>query len=129
MTTTPTTSNSSAADTMPDVQARADARQVPIDRVGVKDVTYPMRLHSRDGSEQHTVATINMFVALPHNQKGTHMSRFLEVLNEHVGEPVCPEPDSSPSSRSIAAANPAAGTGGSRVSSRMERPRWRRSPR
>ncbi len=89
--TTPTTSNTSAADTMPDVQARADARQVPIDRVGVKDVTYPMRLHTRTGSEQHTVSTINMFVALPHEKKGTHMSRFLEVLNEHVGEPVCPE--------------------------------------
>ncbi len=84
--TTPT-----PADPMPDVQARADSRQVPIDRVGVKDVTYPMRLHTRDGGEQHTVATINMYVALPHYQKGTHMSRFLEVLNEHTGEPVCPE--------------------------------------
>ena len=81
----------SPADPMPDVQARSDARQVPIDRVGVKDVTYPMRLHTREGGEQHTVATINMYVALPHYQKGTHMSRFLEVLNEHVGEPVCPE--------------------------------------
>lgn len=76
---------------MPDVQGRADSRQVPIDRVGVKEVTYPMRLHTRAGGEQHTVATINMFVALPHHQKGTHMSRFLEVLNEHTGEPVCPE--------------------------------------
>ncbi len=76
---------------MPDVQARSDTRQVPIDRVGVKEVTYPMRLHSRGGGEQHTVATINMYVSLPQEQKGTHMSRFLEVLNEHTGEPVCPE--------------------------------------
>lgn len=76
---------------MPDVQSRSDTRRVPIDRVGVKEVTYPMRLHSRGGGEQHTVATINMYVALPQEQKGTHMSRFLEVLNEHTGEPVCPE--------------------------------------
>ncbi len=76
---------------MPDVQARSDTRRVPIDRVGVKEVVYPMRLHSRGGGEQHTVATINMYVSLPHEQKGTHMSRFLEVLNEHTGEPVCPE--------------------------------------
>lgn len=89
--TKPTPTPTTAADPMPDVQARSDARQVPIDRVGVKDVTYPMRLHTRAGGEQHTVAVINMFVALPHYQKGTHMSRFLEVLNEHAGEPVCPE--------------------------------------
>ncbi len=78
-------------DPMPDVQALPDERRVAIDRVGVKDVTYPMRLHTRGGGEQTTVAKINMYVALPHYQKGTHMSRFLEVLNEHVGEPVCPE--------------------------------------
>ncbi|MBK7406224.1 MAG: GTP cyclohydrolase I FolE2 [Phycisphaerales bacterium] len=76
---------------MPDVQALPDSRHVAIDRVGVKDVTYPMRLHTRDGGEQTTVAKINMYVSLPHYQKGTHMSRFLEVLNEHTGEPVCPE--------------------------------------
>lgn len=76
---------------MPDVQALPDTRQVPIDRVGVKEVTYPMRLRTREGGVQHTVANINMYVALPHHQKGTHMSRFLEVLNEHAGEPVSPE--------------------------------------
>jgi GTP cyclohydrolase IB len=76
---------------IPDVQASSDARQVPIDRVGVKDVTYPMRLRTPEGGEQTTVARINMYVALPHYQKGTHMSRFLEVLNEHAGEPLTPE--------------------------------------
>ena len=76
---------------MPDVQSRNDERKVAIDRVGVKEVTYPMRLHTRDGGEQSTVAQISMYVALPHYQKGTHMSRFLEVLNEQTGEPVCPE--------------------------------------
>lgn len=76
---------------IPDVQATADLRQVPIDKVGVKDVVYPIRLRNRDGGEQTTVASINMYVALPHTQKGTHMSRFLEVLNDHTGEPVTPD--------------------------------------
>jgi GTP cyclohydrolase I len=74
----------SQADTMPDMQASSDARNVPIDKVGVKDITYPITLHCPEtGGMQHTVANINMFVALPHQQKGTHMSRFLEVLNKH----------------------------------------------
>jgi GTP cyclohydrolase I len=64
---------------------------MPIDRVGVKDVVYPIRLRTPGGGEQTTVATINMYVSLPHYKKGTHMSRFLEVLNEHTGEPVTPD--------------------------------------
>lgn len=76
---------------MPDVQASADARQVAIDRVGVKEVVYPMRLATKGGGEQSTVANINMYVALPHHQKGTHMSRFLEVLNEHSCQPLTPD--------------------------------------
>ncbi len=81
-------------DPIPDVQASADSRQVAIDKVGVKDVTYPMCLRTRDGGKQTTVSRINMYVALPHYQKGTHMSRFLEVLNEHAGnavEPLTPD--------------------------------------
>jgi GTP cyclohydrolase I len=73
---------------MPDVQASSDSRRVAIDKVGVKDVTYPMRLRvpeSHGGGTQTTVSTISMYVSLPHYQKGTHMSRFLEVLNEHAG--------------------------------------------
>jgi len=73
---------------MPDVQASTDARRVAIDKVGVKDVTYPIRLRvpsSHGGGTQTTVASIAMYVSLPHYQKGTHMSRFLEVLNEHAG--------------------------------------------
>lgn len=69
---------------MPDVQASADARKIAIDKVGVKDITYPITLNCpATGGEQHTVATVNMYVGLPHHQKGTHMSRFLEVLNKH----------------------------------------------
>ncbi len=76
---------------MPDVQGAKDFRKVAIDRVGVKDVVYPMKLATRDGGEQATVASINMYVALPQEQKGTHMSRFLEVLNEHKCSPFRPE--------------------------------------
>lgn len=76
---------------MPDVQASRDPRQIAIDRVGVKDITYPMKLRSQCGGDQSTVATVNMYVSLPHYQKGTHMSRFLEVLNEQTSEPVTPD--------------------------------------
>ncbi len=76
---------------MPDVQGASDDRMVAIDRVGVKEVVYPMRLGTRDGGEQTAVATISMYVGLPQEKKGTHMSRFLEVLNEHSCKPFCPE--------------------------------------
>lgn len=68
---------------MPDVQGYCDDRNIPIDKVGVKNVTYPITLRTPDGGSQSTIATINMYVSLPHHQKGTHMSRFLEVLNEN----------------------------------------------
>lgn len=76
---------------MPDVQASSDKRNVAIDRVGVKDITYPIRLRTPDGGEQSTVASVNMYVGLPHHQKGTHMSRFLEVLNEQSSAPIRPD--------------------------------------
>lgn len=81
--TPPVIGESGATRAMPDVQGSRDTRQVPIDKVGVKNVTYPMRLRTPEGDEQTTVASINMYVSLPHYQKGTHMSRFLEVLNEY----------------------------------------------
>ncbi len=68
---------------IPDVQASSDFRKIAINKVGVKDVTYPIRLRMPDGDEQTTVANISMYVSLPHCQKGTHMSRFIEVLNNH----------------------------------------------
>jgi GTP cyclohydrolase IB len=69
---------------MPDVQASHDSRNVPIEKVGVKNITYPITLHCpATKGVQHTVASVNMYVGLPHYQKGTHMSRFLEVLNKH----------------------------------------------
>ena len=69
---------------MADVQAFSDRRKIAIDRVGVKDITYPIVLRTPDGGERHTIAKIDMYVSLPHHQKGTHMSRFLEVLNENA---------------------------------------------
>jgi GTP cyclohydrolase I len=64
-----------------DVQARADTRALPINRVGIKDITHPVRVKDRSAGEQHTIATFNMYVSLPHNFKGTHMSRFVEILH------------------------------------------------
>src|ERR1700744_3033586 len=64
-----------------DVQSRADTRRIPINRVGIKDIRHPVRVKDRSRGEQHTVATFNMYVNLPHNFKGTHMSRFVEILH------------------------------------------------
>ena len=69
-----------------DVQARADTRRIAIDRVGIKDIRHPVRVKDRSAGEQHTVATFNMYVNLPHNFKGTHMSRFVEILHQHERE-------------------------------------------
>ncbi len=66
-----------------DVQGRADSRQIPINKVGIKDIRHPVRVKQRSGGEQHTVANFNMYVNLPHNFKGTHMSRFVEILSSH----------------------------------------------
>src|SRR5258708_1096025 len=63
------------------VQARRDTRELPINRVGVKDISHPVRVKDRSAGEQHTIATFNMYVSLPHNFKGTHMSRFVEALH------------------------------------------------
>jgi len=75
---------------MPDVQASPDDRRIAIDKVGVKGVTYPITLRTPAGGTQTTVASINMYVSLPHHQKGTHMSRFLEVLNTYA-DPLTPD--------------------------------------
>jgi len=64
-----------------DVQGHADTRRLPINRVGIKDISHPVRLRDRAAGEQHTIATFNMYVSLPHNFKGTHMSRFVEILH------------------------------------------------
>jgi len=70
-----------SAGTIEDVQGRADTRRIPIDKVGIKDIVHPVKVKDRACGEQHTVASFNMYVNLPHNFKGTHMSRFVEILH------------------------------------------------
>jgi GTP cyclohydrolase I len=69
-----------------DTQNERDDRQLPIDRVGVKNLRFPLSIRDRDHSEQHTVAVVSLAVDLPHHYKGTHMSRFVEVLHAHGRE-------------------------------------------
>ncbi len=71
---------------IPDIQGSQDTRQIPIDKVGIKDIRHPIVVRDRSGREQHTVAMFNMYVSLPHNFKGTHMSRFVEILHKHEFE-------------------------------------------
>lgn len=62
---------------IPDVQATEDKRHLAIDQVGIKAIRHPVKVKERDGGIQHTIATFNMYVGLPHHFKGTHMSRFV----------------------------------------------------
>ena len=71
---------------LPDIQATKDTRGIDIDQVGVSDLRYPIQVTDRHGKPFPTVATISMSVHLPHHFKGTHMSRFIEVLSKHEGE-------------------------------------------
>ena len=66
-----------------DVQSQKDTRNISIDKVGVKGVRYPISLLDKAKKRQHTIANINMYVLLPSDFKGTHMSRFIEILNEN----------------------------------------------
>lgn len=69
-----------------DVQKTPDTRRIAIDKVGVKDISYPIVVMDKNRKFQHTVARINLYVDLPHHFKGTHMSRFVELLNAHREE-------------------------------------------
>lgn len=66
---------------MKDIQNQRDYRNIPIDKVGIKNLRYPVTVLDRRNAYQHTVASINMYVDLPHKYKGTHMSRFVELLH------------------------------------------------
>jgi len=66
---------------MKDTQNQRDYRKIPIDKVGIKNLRYPITVRDRRDGFQHTVASINMYVDLPHEYKGTHMSRFVEMLH------------------------------------------------
>ena len=69
-----------------DVQSRTDTRRMPINKVGIKDILHPVRVRDRAMGEQHTIARFDMTVNLPQDFKGTHMSRFVEILNQHERE-------------------------------------------
>ena len=71
---------------VPDVQNEHDDREIALDQVGVSDLRYPITVVDREQREQLVTATLSMSVDLPHQFKGTHMSRFVEVLNGYRGE-------------------------------------------
>lgn len=71
---------------MKDIQSQFDHRRINIKKVGVKDISYPITVLDKAKKLQRTVATVNMYVNLPHRFKGTHMSRFIEILNRFHGE-------------------------------------------
>lgn len=68
---------------MKDVQNMPDGRRIYIDKVGIKNLKLPIVLMDKAHGTQNTIADVNFYVDLPHNFKGTHMSRFIEILNEH----------------------------------------------
>jgi GTP cyclohydrolase I len=74
---------SNSAAHLHDMQSRRDYRELRIDKVGVRGLRFPIQVRDKALSVQNTVATIGMFVDLPKEFKGTHMSRFVEALNEH----------------------------------------------
>lgn len=70
---------------MKDIQNQKDERFINIRKVGVKDIAYPITVLDKANNVQHTLAKVNMYVNLPHHFKGTHMSRFIEILNQFHG--------------------------------------------
>lgn len=68
---------------MVDTQSSHDDRNIPIDRVGIRGLRYPITVLDKKNRYQHSNATVNMYANLPHHFRGTHMSRFVEVFNDH----------------------------------------------
>ena len=69
---------------MIDVQNSPDTREVPLQKVGVKNVKYPVQVLDKNNKVQNTTACVNLFVNLPHDFKGTHMSRFIAVFHKQI---------------------------------------------
>src|SRR5512142_2103788 len=74
------------SESIPDVQSSVDTRHLAINKVGIKSIRHPIVVRDKSDGVQHTTATFNMYVHLPHNSKCTHMSRFVQILNEHGRE-------------------------------------------
>jgi GTP cyclohydrolase I len=68
---------------MIDVQNSGDDREIPLEKVGVTDLFYPVQVLDKEKGRQETCARVNLFVNLPHRYKGTHMSRFIEIFHRH----------------------------------------------
>lgn len=68
---------------MADIQSTPDTREIPLQKVGVKGLSYPVTVLDKAHKTQATTATIDLFVNLPHHYKGTHMSRFIEIFHKH----------------------------------------------
>lgn len=66
-----------------DVQGSPDTRRLAIDKVGIKDIRHPVIIEDRNGRPQHSVGKFGLYVHLPHDRRGTHMSRFVEIINEY----------------------------------------------
>jgi len=81
--TRPARKVSAPSHVMHDKQSERDTRELRIDKVGVRGLRFPIQIRDKAHSVQNTIATIGMFVDLPKEFKGTHMSRFIEVLNAH----------------------------------------------
>ena len=65
-----------------DTQSKVDVRNIPISRVGIKDIKYPFNISDKKGEIQSAIGTFTMSVGLPHDVKGTHMSRFVKILED-----------------------------------------------
>ena len=65
-----------------DTQNKVDVRNIPISRVGIKNIKYPFKISDRDGVSQSTIGNFTMSVGLPDDVKGTHMSRFVQILED-----------------------------------------------
>lgn len=72
--------------TIADVQNDADTRNIAIDKVGIKSIRHPVKISTRNDTNQHTIAEFSMYVSLPQHLKGTHMSRFIDILNQQDKE-------------------------------------------
>lgn len=68
---------------MKDIQNEKDIRNIPINMVGIRGIRYPIVVMDKENGKQSTVGTFNLFVDLPEDFRGTHMSRFVEILNKH----------------------------------------------
>lgn len=68
---------------MRDIQNEEDNREIPLKKVGVKNVKYPVKVLDKNNKIQSTTASVDLFVNLPHNFKGTHMSRFIQVFHKY----------------------------------------------